>query len=881
MKKIPFALRLTILASLIVVIITAESGLYYFYSRETKDVDRTLTLSLLNAISHESTHDFSVIENKNFQPDALTNTTKRISDNWNAYYQYVAYFTEPEKELADKFYADRARWLASISGRLKTAESTTTLYNQAFNIDLKSLIDLQQELYYEQEGKIEKLNILFSGLFWSGLLLIFGSLGFYLTQRLDETSPFKIDSSLFFQNEKPLPHRIFAVAFSIILVFVVYSEIQRRNELKHTLKSYGIEYSSEISRRFSHIFSSIYALSNVVQHSNGNVSIFRHFAQELFNIYPHIKAFNLAPHGIINAVMPQVDESLVIGLNVMMRKEEAAQTALAKKTGKLTLTEPIELFEGGQAIVSYLPIFLEDSPKESAFWGFSLMLIKFPEIFETPILFDRSFAEQFDYQVWQTSIIDGQKQAIYGKELPLERNDIQHFTIDLPNVVWTLSITPKQNVQSEILIRKLLASFLVASLVTFFAKKTIEIKMLENQKIATNIKQSIIDDICLILEIDLEGKILNVSKNFCELSGYSTQELTEQNNKLSCLLNPEYHSPEWFDSFIASINSGEKWTGTFCNVTKNDTLFWLQAVILPVINPQNKKIEKFVSVMFDETETINSAEEKRKLQHQLLQIQKVESIGQLASGVAHDFNNILMPILGFARVGKRAIDSQDTQRISDCFDRIETSANRAAKLVDKILVFCREKNFTPKVDPISATQLIEELFEIYQMIRASVSKTISIQLENSLPHQNFSILIQPIELHQLITNLIVNARDAIEDFLSENQENWIHEGGEIHIHLYTQKFTKIDNIECAISHQTVEGNYVIIAVSDTGGGIYPEKINRIFDPFFTTKEVGKGTGLGLSVVSGIVKNLGGKIVIDSKLNYGTTISLLFPKIEQP
>lgn len=270
-------------------------------------------------------------------------------------------------------------------------------------------------------------------------------------------------------------------------------------------------------------------------------------------------------------------------------------------------------------------------------------------------------------------------------------------------------------------------------------------------------------------------------------------------------------------------------------------------------------------------------QENQNLDVALLHAHKMESIGQLASGVAHDFNNILMPILGFTDMALSSLEKNDIEKARIYLERVKKSANRAADLVDKMLIFCREK--TIKTDtPISPTQVVEEVVEISKMLRASLSTTVTILLKNDLIETSPLVLIDASELHQLMTNLIVNARDAIEEYWANSSETWLRDTGKIIVSLTVKQFNPTDD-GCDACKKPLDGEYVVISVTDTGSGIEPEKINRIFDPFFTTKEVGKGTGLGLSVVSGILHNVDAHIIVESQINHGTTFSLCFPAIE--
>jgi C4-dicarboxylate-specific signal transduction histidine kinase len=164
----------------------------------------------------------------------------------------------------------------------------------------------------------------------------------------------------------------------------------------------------------------------------------------------------------------------------------------------------------------------------------------------------------------------------------------------------------------------------------------------------------------------------------------------------------------------------------------------------------------------DITERKKDQEEKEKLQTLLNQAQRLESIGQLASGIAHDFNDILMPIMGFARLALVFCRNNEPERAIVCLEKVQVSSQRAAELVDKMLIFAREKTIKAE-SPILPSVVVEEVVKIGGMLRSGISATIDISFNNALTDASPLILIDPSELHQIMTNLMVNARDAIEE----------------------------------------------------------------------------------------------------------------------
>jgi PAS domain S-box-containing protein len=242
----------------------------------------------------------------------------------------------------------------------------------------------------------------------------------------------------------------------------------------------------------------------------------------------------------------------------------------------------------------------------------------------------------------------------------------------------------------------------------------------------------------------------------------------------------------------------------------------------------------------------------KKVQQQLLQAQKLESIGMLASGIAHEFNNILTGIIPNAELIKMTLspDSTNYNRAAS----IQRSAVRASDIVKKLLSFSRDD----KINVNEVSNFIVVANETIDILRKLFQK--NIQIKSSYPTDLFQVKIDATRLQQIIMNLSINAKDAIS------------EKGEINI--TAQNFVLAD--ATGSPGDLSAGKYVMMQIADTGQGIHLNDLGKIFDPFFTTKEPGKGTGLGLSIIYGIIKSVKGKIEVQSELNNGTTFSVYFP-----
>ena len=245
-------------------------------------------------------------------------------------------------------------------------------------------------------------------------------------------------------------------------------------------------------------------------------------------------------------------------------------------------------------------------------------------------------------------------------------------------------------------------------------------------------------------------------------------------------------------------------------------------------------------------------QEARNLEEQVRQLQKMEAMGRLAGGVAHDFNNILGIILGYCDLTKQSIEADDPMQ--DSMNEIREAAERATGLTRQLLAFSRKQVLRPKL--LDTNDVIQS---ISKMLRRVIGE--HIELVCNLAEDSGCFMADPGQVDQIFMNLAVNARDAMPD------------GGKFSI---DAKLSKLSSGELAGQYSIPEGDYVSLTVSDTGHGMDEEVRKRIFEPFFTTKDKGKGTGLGLATVYGIVRQSEGFIDVASELGKGTSFSIYFP-----
>jgi PAS domain S-box-containing protein len=262
----------------------------------------------------------------------------------------------------------------------------------------------------------------------------------------------------------------------------------------------------------------------------------------------------------------------------------------------------------------------------------------------------------------------------------------------------------------------------------------------------------------------------------------------------------------------------------------------------------------FIAYLRDITERQRSEDERVRLESQLRQAQKMEAIGQLTGGVAHDFNNILTSTMGYLTMAQEQAGQYTDDKLDRYLDRAEQSGQRAKRLIQQMLTFSRGQRGEPR-----SLQLAPNITDAVRLMRSSLPSSVEIDtaFDDGVP----CVLIDPLHVEQVLMNLCINARDAMQG------------KGRLTITLQARH---CGGCTCTSCHQAVDGDFVELAVSDDGPGIAPDVIERMFEPFFSTKEAGSGSGMGLAMVHGIVHEYGGHIQVESKPGGGARLRVWFP-----
>ena len=375
------------------------------------------------------------------------------------------------------------------------------------------------------------------------------------------------------------------------------------------------------------------------------------------------------------------------------------------------------------------------------------------------------------------------------------------------------------------------------------ARKQAEEALLQSERNYREIFNTV-NDAIFIHDADT-GAILDVNDSMLNLYGFSREEVLRLHLNDSCLGTSPYSDAEarqWMAKAIAEGPHVFDWHAR----KKGGELFWVEVALKSASISGQRRI---LALVRNITERKRMEAEQEKLQAQFTQAQKMESAGRLAGGVAHDFNNMLMGIMGYADLCRDALPADHPSR--GYLNEITNASQRSADLTRQLLAFARKQTIAPKV-----LDLNDAITGMLNLLRRLIGENINMVWS---PGANlWPIKFDPSQIDQILTNICVNARDAIDGV------------GKITIETAT---ATLDQAYCDGHAGAISGEYVLLSVSDSGCGMTKDVLTKIFEPFYTSKDVGKGTGLGLATVYGIIKQNNGYIDVYSEPGKGTTFKI--------
>ena len=557
--------------------------------------------------------------------------------------------------------------------------------------------------------------------------------------------------------------------------------------------------------------------------------------------------------GVIRIVTPEEGNEAAINLDLRTLPLPAQVLARSEETGRMQVTPPIELAQGGRGFVAYVPV--SGTAGRTGFVNI---------VFRTDPLFENVLMES-GARPYALNITDAGKLVFATSEVAV-RSDIAHesFVMVGPRQ-WRISIAPTASLvrQANTWLDEIILAFgVLAAVLSGLTSRLVFVRQAAVQKGEARLRDiaNNIDDVVWVGSADnTETRYINPA--FERVFGLSFEQIKNDPSALADILEPDeaqkiFGTIEAVSEKLATEEkpSTDRFEYPIYKVKGPDGITRDMYARGVAMRDENGQIDRFVNVATDVTELIRTQEDLRNSNERLLQSQKMEAIGQLTGGVAHDFNNLLAVILGNIELAE---DADLPDEIRKSLSVAKSTALKGAALTKSLLSFARQSPLEPA--RIDINKMVKETESWSSRVIPEI-----IEFEASLLDSLWKVEVDPTLTQSALLNLILNARDAMPD------------GGKLTLETSNVRIGQEYN---ELHDEDIEpGHYVLLSVSDTGTGIHKENLAQVFDPFFTTKPVGAGSGLGLSMVQGFMKQSGGFVRISSEQNVGTTLKLYFKAV---
>lgn len=557
--------------------------------------------------------------------------------------------------------------------------------------------------------------------------------------------------------------------------------------------------------------------------------------------------------GVIRIVTPEEGNEAAINLDLRTLPLPAQVLARSEETGRMQVTPPIELAQGGRGFVAYVPV--SGTAGRTGFVNI---------VFRTDPLFENVLKES-GARPYALNITDAGKLVFATSEVAV-RSDIAHesFVMVGPRQ-WRISIAPTASLvrQANTWLDEIILAFgVLAAVLSGLTSRLVFVRQAAVQKGEARLRDiaNNIDDVVWVGSADnTETRYINPA--FERVFGLSFEQIKNDPSALADILEPDeaqkiFGTIEAVSEKLATEEklSTDRFEYPIYKVKGPDGITRDMYARGVAMRDENGQIDRFVNVATDVTELIRTQEDLRNSNERLLQSQKMEAIGQLTGGVAHDFNNLLAVILGNIELAE---DADLPDEIRKSLSVAKSTALKGAALTKSLLSFARQSPLEPA--RIDINKMVKETESWSSRVIPEI-----IEFEASLLDSLWKVEVDPTLTQSALLNLILNARDAMPD------------GGKLTLETSNVRIGQEYN---ELHDEDIEpGHYVLLSVSDTGTGIHKENLAQVFDPFFTTKPVGAGSGLGLSMVQGFMKQSGGFVRISSEQNVGTTLKLYFKAV---
>ena len=575
---------------------------------------------------------------------------------------------------------------------------------------------------------------------------------------------------------------------------------------------------------------------------------FLDFATEVEAGEDGIISLQFAPDGVVRYVTQPEKNAKAIGHDLLADPERSQLALRSIETGGFLIAGPINLKQGGLGLIARKPLY-ETAPNGSnEFWGFATIVLDFSTV--SNLLARPKEQSQYRYALRHGNDGTAIGNAFWGDSEIFQANP--HLTeIKLAAGTWVLATLPASGwpIAWPFATAFRIAAVIVAALMTALAimilRKPEQLKhavdVATNELKVTELELREAHRIAKIgsWTVQPDGKVV-FSKEALNILGAEKNVYRKGITAFYDAIHPEDRTRIRSEIRKASRHFGKIESTFRIQHTNGETIYIRMNAESHQISGKGQKLYR--GSIQDITQETSNEERLRRAQ-------KMEAIGQLTGGIAHDFNNLLSVIQGNAELLELSLNHDQ-----DLLTEIQNASHRGAALTHRLLAYARKQPLSPKTTNL--TSLIQSMERI-------LARTIgeNIQIDLSLPKDLWHPKVDAGQIEDALLNLAINSRDAMEN------------GGRLTIQCEN---VTLDEQSDRQNSELEDGKFVLLSVSDTGTGMGENVISQAFEPFFTTKEVGKGSGLGLSMVSGLAKQLGGDVTIESQLGLGTTVRIYLP-----
>ncbi|BFM40940.1 hypothetical protein OLK001_28660 [Synechocystis sp. LKSZ1] len=654
---------------------------------------------------------------------------------------------------------------------------------------------------------------------------------------------------------------------------------QRRSEVREELRYQAVAIQNDLQRALS----ATYSLAALVRQGKGTIQDFEGVAQELLPYYPGVSAFQLVPQGVIQQTYPREGNEPATGLNLLQNPKKYPEALLARETRRLTLQGPFLLKQGGLGLVGRLPVFLDNPQGADPFWGFTAVLLRFPEVLQSTSL-QQIEKSGFHYELWQQGSSSRQLSLIARNTATPLRAPVE-ARIQLPNSTWILMASPQQGwwdgeEMGLYVVMGLLVSGLVTLLVasqyrTVVALANTKQALAERERsqadrVASEQKFRLAFDnantgMCLV---DLQGKLLQVNAKMGAIFGYSQAMLEGMTVNDLTILDDKGISPH----FIQEAVAGRVDSATFEKRYRHQQgqIIYAEVSSSLVRDAQGQPLY-FISQIQDVTQRkqayaqlaqLNAELEERvtqrtqdlqqreailqRLNEELLQANRLKD--EFLAMISHELRTPLNAILGMTEALQEEIFGPLTAKQNQALQTVEQSGNHLLNVISDILDLSKIEagQMELALEPTSIYTICEQSLAL---VRPQAQKK-RIHLQTQLPPHLPLLTLDQRRCCQALTNILNNA----------------------------VKFTPAQGtIQLTVSYRPAEASHTVghlhFAVQDTGIGIAPDNLDRVFQPFIQVDGAlnrrYEGTGLGLALVKQIVELHGGHVGVTSEMGVGS------------